>query len=61
MKSKKFQKSQNKAKIGQKSQNWPKRPTFSKKDKKCQCSPYVASEMTNSKLVSKNTKISKKS
>jgi hypothetical protein len=34
MKSKIFQKSQNKAKIGQKSQNWPKRPKFSKKAQK---------------------------
>jgi hypothetical protein len=34
MKSKNFQKSQNKAKIGQKSQNWPKRPKISKKAKK---------------------------
>jgi hypothetical protein len=36
MKSKIFQKSQNKAKIGHKSQNWPKRAIFSKKAKKSQ-------------------------
>jgi hypothetical protein len=34
MKSKNFQKSQNKAKIGQKNQNWPKSQIFQKNTKK---------------------------
>jgi hypothetical protein len=41
MKSKIFQKSQKNAKIGQKSQNWPRRPKFSKKAKKCQKMPNL--------------------
>jgi hypothetical protein len=48
MKSKKFQKKKpklaKKAKIGQKSQNWPKRPKISKKPKSqiCQQKPKLA-------------------
>jgi hypothetical protein len=36
MKSKIFRKKQNKAKIGQKSQNWPKRPKKNLKSQICQ-------------------------
>jgi hypothetical protein len=42
MKSKFFQKSQKKAKIGQKRQNWPKRPNVFKKAKKNAKMPKLA-------------------
>jgi hypothetical protein len=47
MKSKNFQKSQNKAEIGQKSKNWPKRSKFSKKTKKKPKKPILAFFLEN--------------